>query len=233
LRGGFATAVFGSEIAVIGGEGGGATFDEVEAYNTTTNTWRALTPMPTARHGIQAAMWNGAAYIAAGGTRMGGGGATDVHQVLTLASGPVYRPDAQIRLSSQTSFAGNNVYNTTGAGQTRSATSSPGQRRTFVIRVQNDGDTVDGFTVRGCTAATGFTIRYLAGTSGTTVITSAVTAGTYTVGNVAPGGTAALRLEVTPLAGAPRGAVQSCLVTATSTTSSSTADAVLGRVTVS
>ena len=51
LRGGFATAVFGSEIAVIGGEGGGATFDEVEAYDTRTNTWRALTrcrPLDTA-----------------------------------------------------------------------------------------------------------------------------------------------------------------------------------------
>ncbi len=231
LRGGFATAVFGSEIVVIGGEGGGATFDQAEAYDTVSNTWRTLTPMPTARHGIQAAMWNGAAYIAAGGTRMGGGGATDLHQVLTLASGPVHRPDAQIRLSSQTAFAGNNVYNTTGAGQTRSATSGPGQRRTFVVRLQNDGNATDGFTVRGCSATSGFSVRYLAGTNGTTVITPAVTAGTYTVGNVAPGGTAALRVEVTTQAGAAPGAVQSCLVTATSTATPSVADAVLARVT--
>ena len=118
---------------------------------------------------------------------MGGGGATDVHEVLTLTTGPTYRPDAQIRLASQTAFVGNNVYNTTGAGQTRSTTSTPGQRRTFVVRLQNDGDSADGFAVRGCSAGTGFTVRYLAGTSGTTNITSAVVNGTHTVTGVAPG----------------------------------------------
>ncbi len=35
-RGGFASAVLGDEILVIGGEGGGTTFNTVEAYNTTT-----------------------------------------------------------------------------------------------------------------------------------------------------------------------------------------------------
>ena len=59
-RPGAATAVFGDEIVVIGGEVVGVgTFDTVEAYNTTTNTWRTLTSMPTARHGIQAAVFNG------------------------------------------------------------------------------------------------------------------------------------------------------------------------------
>jgi hypothetical protein len=233
LRGGFATAVFGREIAVIGGEGGGATFDAVEAYDTTSNTWRTLTPMPTARHGIQAAMWNGAAYIAAGGTRMGGGGATDVHQVLALSpDAATYRPDAQIRLSSQAAFSGNNVYNSTGAGQTQGATAAAGQRRTFVVRMQNDGTGTDGFTLRGCSASTGFAVRYLAGTSGTTTITSAVVNGTYTVGGIPPGGTAAVRLEVTVGAGAPSGAVRPCPVTATSTSDTTMADTVLARVTV-
>jgi N-acetylneuraminic acid mutarotase len=84
LRSGAATAVFGTEVVVIGGEGGGRTFNQAEAYNTATNTWRELTPMPTSRHGIQAAMYDGSAYIADGGTKMGGGGNTDVQQVLTV-----------------------------------------------------------------------------------------------------------------------------------------------------
>jgi hypothetical protein len=233
LRGGFATAVFGSEIAVIGGEGGGATFDEVEAYDTASNTWRTLTPMPTARHGIQAAMWNGAAYIAAGGTRMGGGGATDVHQVLTLTAAAGSRPDAQIRLSSQSAFVGNDVYNATGAGQTRSTTAPPGQRRSFVVRMQNDGSAPDALRVRGCSASTGFRVRYFAGATGTTEVTSAVVGGTYTVGPLAPNGTAAVRLDVTPAAATRTGAVQSCLVTATSTSAAAVSDTVLARVTVS
>ena len=90
LRAGAATAVFGTEIAVIGGEGKvakvGSTFHQAEAYDTTTNTWRELTPMPTARHGIQAAMYNGNAYIADGGLKMGGGSDTDIQQVLSLSA---------------------------------------------------------------------------------------------------------------------------------------------------
>jgi N-acetylneuraminic acid mutarotase len=83
-RGGFGAAVLGSEILVIGGEGGGNTFNIVEAYDTTTNTWRTLAPMPTARHGIQAAVCNDGVYVAAGGTIQGGSGPTDVHQVFFL-----------------------------------------------------------------------------------------------------------------------------------------------------
>ena len=79
-------AVLGDEILVIGGEGGGSVFGEVEAYDTTSNTWRELAPMPTPRHGIQAAVCNGGVYIAAGGTAQGGNKPTTVHQVFFLDS---------------------------------------------------------------------------------------------------------------------------------------------------
>jgi N-acetylneuraminic acid mutarotase len=83
-RGGFAAAGLGDEVLIIGGEGGGHTWDKVEAYNTLTNTWRTLAPMPTARHGIQAAVCNGGVYIAAGGLIEGGGNPTDAHEVFFL-----------------------------------------------------------------------------------------------------------------------------------------------------
>ncbi len=85
-RGGFATAILGEEILTIGGEGGGKAYDTVEAYNTKTNTWRTLTPMPTARHGIQAAVCNSGVYIAAGGAEQAGGAPTNVHEVFSLDS---------------------------------------------------------------------------------------------------------------------------------------------------
>ena len=93
-RPGAATAVFGDEVVVIGGEVSGVgTFNTVEAYNTTTNTWRTMTSMPTARHGIQAAMFNGRAYIADGGTKPGGGGPTDVQEVFGIDdAGPPTTP---------------------------------------------------------------------------------------------------------------------------------------------
>ena len=86
-RGGFATAVLGQEILTIGGEGGGIAHNRVEAYDTANNSWRALDPMPTARHGIQAAVCNGGVYIAAGGKRQGGSSPTNVHEVYSL-NGP-------------------------------------------------------------------------------------------------------------------------------------------------
>ncbi|MDP8911655.1 MAG: hypothetical protein M3M94_06285, partial [Actinomycetota bacterium] len=90
-RGGFAATVLGSEILVIGGEGGGKVFNTVEAYDPVSNTWRSLTPMPTARHGIQAAACNGGLYIAAGGAVQGGSTPTDAHEVFFL-NGPTSCP---------------------------------------------------------------------------------------------------------------------------------------------
>ena len=89
-RGGFATAVLGGEILIIGGEGGG-THDEVEAYNPAMNTWRTLEPMPTARHGIQAAVCNGGVYIAAGGVKQGVGPSTE-HEVFSFGDMGICTP---------------------------------------------------------------------------------------------------------------------------------------------
>ncbi|MEJ7843802.1 MAG: kelch repeat-containing protein [Rubrobacter sp.] len=88
-RGGFAAAVLGEEILVIGGEGGGQAYSKVEAYDTVANSWRTLEPMPTARHGIQAAVCDGGVYVAAGGTRQGGGGATNRHEAFFLGTSNV------------------------------------------------------------------------------------------------------------------------------------------------
>jgi hypothetical protein len=85
-RGGFATAVLGKEILVIGGEGGGKAYNTVEAYNTSTNKWRKLEPMPTSRHGTQAVVCNGGVYVAAGGMKQGGGLETNKHEVFFLGA---------------------------------------------------------------------------------------------------------------------------------------------------
>lgn len=82
-RGGYAAAVVQGRIVIMGGEGAGLAYPSVEAYDPASNTWATLADMPTARHGIQAVVWHGLAFIAAGGTRSGGGAPTDVHEVLT------------------------------------------------------------------------------------------------------------------------------------------------------
>jgi N-acetylneuraminic acid mutarotase len=82
-RGGFAAAAVSGEVLIIGGEGAGQTYNTVEAYDTSTNTWRPMPPMPTARHGIQAAICDGSIYVADGGTTQGAGGATNIHEVFS------------------------------------------------------------------------------------------------------------------------------------------------------
>jgi N-acetylneuraminic acid mutarotase len=88
-RGGVATAVIGSQILVIGGErsvnGVKSVLNVVEAYDTSTNTWTTLAPMPTARHGMEAVVYNGKVYVADGSSVSGGGPASSlaVHEVYT------------------------------------------------------------------------------------------------------------------------------------------------------
>lgn len=84
-RAGSAITLSGGRIVVIGGEGNPATatgvFPEAEAYTIATNTWSALPPMPTPRHGTGAAAIDSAIYVPGGGTRAGFG-ATAVVEAL-------------------------------------------------------------------------------------------------------------------------------------------------------
>jgi hypothetical protein len=66
---------------VIGGEGQGRTFDDVESYDPATDAWTGLAPIPTARHGIEAVVWHGHVFVAAGGAVAGGRAPTDVLEV--------------------------------------------------------------------------------------------------------------------------------------------------------
>jgi N-acetylneuraminic acid mutarotase/fibronectin type 3 domain-containing protein len=92
-RGGFAAAVLGDEILIIGGEGGGNTYEEVDAYHPATNSWRELAPMITPRHGIQAAVCNGGVYIAAGGKTQGGNDPSNAHEVFFMGTERPCEPD--------------------------------------------------------------------------------------------------------------------------------------------
>ncbi len=136
------------------------------------------------------------------------------------------KPDAKIKLSSDGSYLGDNVYNATGQSQTRTASTAAGTKKTFYLRFQNDAAATDSFTVAGGRGATGFAVRYFAGTTGTTEITSAVVAGSYAVDNVASGASRIIRAEITVQAGTASGASITSLVTATSQNDPSRKDAV-------
>lgn len=86
-RAGAACAVIDGRLIVAGGErnpaaGSRGVFAEVEAYDPATDSWEPLDPMPTPRHGVGAAEWNGRMYIA-GGADQQAAGAVAVHEVFT------------------------------------------------------------------------------------------------------------------------------------------------------
>lgn len=70
-RSGVAGAALDGWFYVFGGEtfdpGEARTFDDAERYDPDRDLWEALAPMPTARHGLGAAVVNGGIFVVSGG----------------------------------------------------------------------------------------------------------------------------------------------------------------------
>ena len=102
-------------------------------------------------------------------------------------------PDAWIGATNTGSFTGNNVYSSTGVGETRRVTIKRGSSGHAYIRVQNEGLLPAAFKLKGTGSGTGFVVHYY---RGATNITSAVRAGTYVLPTTDPGGTSTIRIVV-------------------------------------
>jgi N-acetylneuraminic acid mutarotase len=86
-RGGIAAASANGLLYVFGGEGNRSNprgiFDQVEAYDPTSDSWQRLAPMGVPRHGISAATLGNRIYIP-GGATVEGFGVTAANQALQL-----------------------------------------------------------------------------------------------------------------------------------------------------
>ncbi len=144
-----------------------------------------------------------------------------------IALRPVYRPDGLI---ARAGFAlvGNNVYNTTAAGQTRSATVGPGGSAAFNVRLGNDGNVTDSLRIVGQATTSRFTVTYR---RGPTNITAQVVAGTYTLANLPPGATRDITITIRSKAGTPVGTAVSRTVQARSGANGTIRDTVKATVT--
>lgn len=132
-------------------------------------------------------------------------------------------PDGRIRLGTGP-YVGNNVYNTTGASQSRAGSAARGHMVTFGISIQNDGNAAGRFKVKATgSAAGGYTVKYF---QGTTDITPEVVAGTYRTPSLAPGATYLITAKVMVKQTAGVGSQVVRLVTITSVGSPTIKDAV-------
>ncbi len=139
-----------------------------------------------------------------------------------------YQPDAQISVGSG-SYVGDNIYNTTASGQSKSKKIPAGKSATFNVKVQNDGDSADSFTLYGCGSASGFKVAYM---QGATNVTTGVVAGTYPTGSLAAGAEQVITLKIKAKSTLASGKKKVCLVTATSVGDGTKKDAVKATVTV-
>jgi dipeptidyl aminopeptidase/acylaminoacyl peptidase len=139
-----------------------------------------------------------------------------------------FQPDGSIKLGGG-AFAGNDVYNTNGANQTRSTKAVRGQTKTFTVKIQNDGSATDSFGLDGTGGSGQWVVTYFF--EGTNV-TPQVVAGTFSLDDLAPRAAENVTLKIKPKANAGIGSSRSVLVTATSEADPSAEDTVKAKVTV-
>ena len=179
-----------------------------------------------ANHGI-----HGLAPITSHGGQLGDGTKTNRLVPITVrtlngASPAHYRPDLLISKQAATGYAGNGIYNSTGAKQTRAQAMSRGGTRHFFVKLQNDSGKADTFFLVGPGTGKGFIVKY---TSGGKLITKSVTKGTYWV-SVPAGGQRIVTITVTAKKTTPLGAKRSLKLTVRSAGDSAKVDAVKANV---
>jgi hypothetical protein len=166
--------------------------DQIAVFDGTT--WRPigsdgsgngpLNAQPNAVAVFRGKVLTGGNFTAAGGDS----------QAQSIAAYSLTQPDARIGVRSAGPFVGNNVYNSTGAGQTRAVSVRRGNRATAYVSIENDGLVAAAFTVKATGGSRGITAQFY---RGATNITAAVRAGTYSSGAIAARSTIVIRMDVT------------------------------------
>lgn len=135
----------------------------------------------------------------------------------TTALAPDGQPDGRIRALGEdiSPYVGDDIYNDTGAGQTRKGLSYPGNTVTFRILVQNDSPaSSERFVLSRSGAATDdYTITYF---HADTDITAGMIAGTYRTPLLGPGATFSITARVRVRANAGQDARVTRRITITS-----------------
>lgn len=160
------------------------------------------------------------------------------HLISLSGQGANTQPDALIATKNKLKqYVGNNVYNTTGAGQEKRQTVKRGKTINFYVVCQNDGSAADTCAVRTTETGTGYTARYYLGAiaSEGVEVTEAVRRGTFATGNLAAGAATGdatlLRVEITADRLTTKG-VRSALITFTSQSNPLKTDTVKATFTI-
>jgi hypothetical protein len=78
------------------------------------------------------------------------------------------QPDGLVSTRSSAGYVGDDIYNTTGAGQAKTLAAPRGTTRVFYVRVYNDGTVRNAITLRGSASPPRSTVRYFRGSTNVT-----------------------------------------------------------------
>jgi subtilisin-like proprotein convertase family protein len=145
------------------------------------------------------------------------------------ASDRIFRPDGRIRLSGDSSYIGNNVYNANAANQTRRAGIRLGGTKVFQVSVENDGNVAQAYTLDGVGNGGGIRVRYF---NGATNITNNVINGSFQTPSLGIGGTHVYRIVMNTLSSARSGSMRAALLEIRSVVNNNRVDAVKAVVEV-
>lgn len=139
----------------------------------------------------------------------------------------IYLPDLHIANNPDFSDGvGDNVYNTTGAGQIKNQSVPRNTTANYYIRSENDADSADVILIRDTTTlGSGWSVAYFDTVVGGSNITNQVRGAGYPV-SLPPRGRKAIRMEVTPQTAVPGNTTQAVLLLAKSERDTSQMDAV-------
>ncbi|MHB9132340.1 MAG: triple tyrosine motif-containing protein [Armatimonadota bacterium] len=159
---------------------------------------------------------------------------TDVVKATTIVE--KRQPDLLIRNLSDVLSIEDDLYNTDGTNQTKTqeVDSYLGEKATYIITLQNDGNVTDSFMVNCPAVGAEWGVKFFdaptAGNDITEQVNSVV--GGWFVYNLAAGDTKVFRVEVTPNRTRAGSSIQDLLVTAVSTSNPTLADAVKASTSV-
>jgi hypothetical protein len=136
-------------------------------------------------------------------------------------AGP-HQPDGAIRSAKSKTLVGSGVINTTGSGQSVTASVERGKSGTFVVQLTNSGVQPDQIVVQAKGTQKPIGVTYL---TGTTNVTSPVIAGTFISPSLAPGQSVTLTVKVKVSKTAKAGLKKKWLVNLTSSADATAKDA--------
>ncbi|HEX3299808.1 MAG TPA: chromosome condensation regulator RCC1 [Actinomycetota bacterium] len=177
-----------------------------------------------ANHGV-----HDLAPIDSTGGQLGDGTKIDRHIPITVRSltggSPArYRPDLSISKHKSAGYAGNGIYNTSGARQVKTVKMAPGGKKHLFVHLQNDAHVTDSFFLSGTGSGGGFSISYATGGHN---IKGSVTSGTYWV-TVPAGGQRTVVITISSKKTAHHGTSRSLKLIARSAGDSAKVDVVKG-----